>query len=85
MKKHLRHIPSQFHNRLNYITQYGNQVHLYRYKSRAGEPVGAGGGASWKKTQEPEPLGKKLGARAAKKLAGSSALQEDKGHKEIVL
>jgi hypothetical protein len=40
-----------------------------------------------KKNQEPEPLGKKVGARAgaAKKLAGSSALREDKKHKEIVL
>ena len=43
---------------------------------------------------EPEPLEKKPGARAAwkesgagvtKKLAGSSALREDKKHKEIVL
>ena len=40
-----------------------------------------------KKNQEPEPLGKKsgAGAGAAKKLAGSSALREDKKHKEIVL
>ena len=30
-------------------------------------------------------LEKKSGAGAAKKLAGSSALQEDKKHKEIVL
>jgi hypothetical protein len=35
-----------------------------------------GAGAAWKK---------KSGARAAKKLAGSSALQEDKKHKEIEL
>ena len=34
---------------------------------------------------EPEPLEKKTGAGAAKKLAGYSALQEDKKHKEIVL
>ena len=33
-------------------------------------------GAAWKKSQEPEPV---------KKLAGSSALREDKMHKEIVL
>ena len=37
---------------------------------------GAGARASWKK---------KSGAGAAKKLAGSSALREDKKHKEIVL
>ena len=45
-----------------------------------------GAGAAWKKNQEPEPLGKKSGARAgaAKKLATFSALQEDKKHKEIV-
>ena len=43
-------------------------------------------GAAWrKKYQEPEPLGKKSEAGAAKKLAGSSALREDKKHKEIVL
>ena len=29
---------------------------------------------------EPEPLGKKSGAGAAKKLAGSSALVEDNNH-----
>ena len=34
-----------------------------------------GAGAAWKKSHEPEPL---------KKLAGSSALLEDKKHKEIV-
>jgi len=34
---------------------------------------------------EPEPLGKKSGAGAAKKIAGSSAQREDKKHKEIVL
>ena len=36
---------------------------------------------------EPEPLGKKsvAGARADKKLAGSSALLEDKKQMEIVL
>jgi hypothetical protein len=38
-----------------------------------------------KKNQEPEPLGKKSGAEAIKKFFGSSALQEDKKHKEIVL
>ena len=37
------------------------------------------------KKQEPEPLEKKSGAGAAKKLAGSSALLEEKKHKEIVL
>ena len=37
------------------------------------------------KKQEPETLGKKLGAGAAKNLAASSALLEDKKHKEIVL
>ena len=35
-----------------------------------------GAGAAWKKSQEPEPL---------KKIAGSSALLEDKKHKDIVL
>ena len=39
---------------------------------------GAGAGATWKKSRE-------QGAGAAKKLAGSSALREDKKHKEIVL
>ena len=36
---------------------------------------------------EPEPLGKKVRSRngAAKKIAGSSALREDKKRKEIVL
>ena len=34
-----------------------------------------------KKTRMPEPLGKKAGARVAKKLSGSSALRE---YKEIV-
>ena len=38
--------------------------------------LGAGAGAAWKKKQ---------GAGAGKKLAGSSALREDKKHKEIVL
>ena len=38
-----------------------------------------------KKNQEPEPLEKTQGAGASKKLAGSSALREDKKHKEIVL
>ena len=37
------------------------------------------------KKQEPETLGKKSGAGAAKKLAGSPGLLEDKKHKEIVL
>ena len=37
------------------------------------------------KKQEPEPLGKKSGAGASKKLAGSSAMREDKKHNEIVL
>jgi hypothetical protein len=51
----------------------------------------AGAGCFWpepdslEKKQEPEPLGKKSGAGASKKLAGSSALREDKKHKEIVL
>ena len=64
------------------------------------EPVGAGcfwlpgAGAAWNKEQEPEPLEKKnrsrsrlekkSGAGDAKILAGSSALREDKKHKEIV-
>ena len=34
---------------------------------------------------KPEPLEKKTGAGATKKLAGSSALLEDKKHKGIVL
>ena len=42
-----------------------------------------------KQEPEPEPLGKKseagAGARATKKLAGSSALLEDKKNKETVL
>ena len=42
------------------------------------EPLG-------EKNHELEPLGKKSGAGAAKKLAGYSALQEDKKHKEVVL
>ena len=33
-----------------------------------------GAGAAWEKNQEPEPLEKKSGAGAAKKIAGSSAL-----------
>ena len=37
------------------------------------------------KKQEPEPSVKKSRAGAANKLAGSSALLEDKKHKEIVL
>ena len=36
------------------------------------------------KNQEPEPLGKKSGAGASKNLAGSSALLEDKKHKDII-
>ena len=47
---------------------------------RAGEPEPGVFGSL-----EPEPLEKKTGAGAAKKLAGSSALREDKKHKEIVL
>ena len=62
------------------------------YIVRAGEPVSEpgvfgslepeplekkpGAGAAWKKSQEPEALNK---------LADSSALLEDKKHKEIVL
>ena len=38
-----------------------------------------------KKTRSRSRLEKKSGAGAAKKLAGSSALREDKKHKEIVL
>jgi len=50
--------------------------------TRAGEPEPDVFGSL-----EPEPLEKKpgAGAGAAKKLAGSSALREDKKHKEIVL
>ena len=33
--------------------------------------LGAGAGAAWNKNEKPEPLGKKSGAGAAKKLAGS--------------
>ena len=47
---------------------------------RAGEPEPGVFGSL-----EPEPLEKNSGAGAAKKLAGSSALREDKKHKEIVL
>ena len=68
-------------------------------ESRAGEPkpvgagcfwlLGAGAGAAWKKTRSRSRLEKKsgagAGAGAAKKLAESSALREDKKHKEIVL
>ena len=54
------------------------------YTMRAGEPEPGVFGSL-----EPEPLEKKpgagAGAGAAKKLAGSSALREDKKHKEIVL
>ena len=71
----------------------------YGYWLRAGEakpepePVGAkcfwllgaGVGAAWKKTRSRSRLDKKSGAGAAKKLVGSSALREDKKHKEIVL
>jgi hypothetical protein len=62
--------------------------------SRAGEPVGAGcfwllgaGAARKKRSRSRSRLEKKSGAGigAAKKLAGSSALREDKRHKEIVL
>ena len=52
-------------------------------------------GCFWLHEPEPEPLEKKTrsrsrlekksGAGADKKLAGSSALREDKKHKEIVL
>ena len=45
-------------------------------KPGAGAGAGARARAAWKK---------KSGARAAKNLAGSSALREDKKHKEIVL
>ena len=38
-----------------------------------------------KKTRSRSRLEKKSGAGAAKKLAGSSALRENKKHKEIVL
>ena len=58
------------------------------------EPVGAGGfwllgawaGAAWKqnRNRSPEPHEKKSGAGAAKQLAGSSALLEDR-NKDIVL
>ena len=55
--------------------QQGNWLH------RAGEPEPlekkTGAGAAWKKSE--------AGAGAAKKLAGSSALREDKKLKEIVL
>ena len=55
---------------------------------RAGEPepdvFGSLEPEPLEKKQEPEPLGKKSGARAAKKLAGSSALREDKKHEEIL-
>ena len=46
-----------------------------------------GAGAAWKKTRSRSRsrLEKKSGAGTAKKLAGSSALREDKKHKEIVL
>ena len=64
------------------------------FTNRAGEPEPGVSGSL-----EPEPLEKKTrsrsrlekksgagaGAGAAKKLAGSSALREDKKHKEIVL
>ena len=52
----------------------------YFAKEPEPEPVGAGcfwllgAGASWEKNQEPEPLEKKSGAGAAKKFAGSPAL-----------
>ena len=40
-----------------------------------------GAGAAWKKTRSRSRLEKKV----SKKLAGSSALREDKKHKEVVL
>ena len=58
-----------------------------RGRSEPGVFGSLGAGAALKKNQEPEPepLGKNLGAGATKKLAGSSALLEDKNIKEIVL
>ena len=62
-----------------------------RFGEPAPKPVGAGcfwllgAGATWKKTRSRSRLEKKSGAGAAKKLACSSALLEDKKHKEIVL
>ena len=38
-----------------------------------------------KKNEEPEPLGKKSQEPEPVKINGSSALREDKKHKEIVL
>ena len=55
-----------------------------RSRSKSGV-FDSGARAAWKKNQEPEPLWKKLGAGAPKKLAGSSVLREEKKHKEIVL
>ena len=68
------------------------KLKLYFYVLSPCSPTqgwGAGAGRSrvflapWSRKRS--RLKKKSGARAAKKLAGSSALQEDKKHKEIVL
>ena len=42
--------------------------------SRSSLKKKTGAGTDWEKNQEPEPLGKKLGAGAAKKFSGSPAL-----------
>ena len=48
------------------------ELELHKKKNKEPEP-------------EPEPLGKKVRSRSRQKLAGSSALREDKKLKEIVL
>ena len=54
---------------------------FYIHITRAGEPEP---GVFGSLEPDPEPLEKKPGAGAANELAGSSALREDKRHKEIV-
>ena len=87
-------------NRFSYIASCldedtARNTYFLFHLGRAGEPepvgagcfwvLGAGAGAAWKKTKSRSRLEKKSGAGAAKNLAGSSALREDKKLKEIVL
>ena len=66
-------------------------IYQKQISSRAGSRVFL---ATWSRSRsrlknkqelEPQPLVKKVRSRSHKKLAGSSALREDKMHKEIVL
>ena len=75
----LLYVPGSYHSKpiLNVINQ--------GWGAEAGCFWLLGAGAAWKKNRSWSRLEKKSGAGAAKKLAGSSALREDKKHKEIVL